>query len=88
MRRIVYIPTLALAATLVLVYLSGNDKAPFLLPAPLALSVVVAIVQLAKPSTRRLVPVLTALFPWFYVVIAVVLSRAGLVSSLYTLGFR
>lgn len=88
MRPVAYLPIAALVVTLVLVHLSGNDKAPLLLPVPLALSVAVVLLLLARASTRRLVPVLVALFPWLYVGAAVALSRAGVLSSAYTLGFR
>ncbi len=86
MKLMPYTPTAVLVVALAAIQLSGNDKAPFLLAMPLVLSVAVFILMLARPYKWPLR--LLSLLPWIYIAGAAALSRAGIISSALTLGFR
>lgn len=86
MKQSTYAPIFLLVAALVLIQLSGNDKAPFILALPLAASAAVLMLLLARRAGAK--ACVLAMVPWIYVVVAVILSRAGVLDSALTLGFR
>jgi hypothetical protein len=87
------VPSLLLALAIASVHFSGNDKAPIYVLIALLLGSGISIVLftlafLRRPS-RSLWPMcLMTLLPWIYVLGAIALSRAGLVDSIFLLGFR
>ncbi len=88
------ISPLALFITILFSRLSGNDKAPFLILLTLVIIItifiVTGVITLLKReySTKSYFLLLGSSLTLIYVIIAIFLSRAGLVDSSILLGFR
>lgn len=94
LRLLLTLPSLILALAVLAARASGNDKAPFLVLAVLALTALVGLGALllalrgglAMPKALYLC--LGSLLPLLYAVLVVVLSRRHIIDSLNWLGFR
>ncbi|MEK7802345.1 MAG: hypothetical protein AAB276_07820 [Pseudomonadota bacterium] len=88
-----FFPSILLAAAIMVATLSGNDKAPFFVLGVVVINTLIflkymtAFHRLRTDKNHRLYCLFAAL-PLIYMVGVVVLSRHGLIDSLYFIGFR
>lgn len=94
LRFLVAVPSLVLAAAVLVARVSGNDKSPFLVLAVLALMAIFCLGTLmvalrgGPAGARAAWLCLSTFMPLLYAVAVVVLARRHVIDSLNWLGFR